>query len=360
MESESLIEELLAGKQRALARVITKIENRSSGYRELVKALHSHTGHATVIGITGSPGAGKSTLVDQMAATYRERGETVGIIAIDPSSPYTGGAVLGDRIRMASTTGDMDVFFRSMSARGTLGGVSTATADAIKALDAFGKDRIIVETVGAGQNEVEIVKTADTVSVLVPPGSGDDIQMLKAGILEIADIFIVNKADRPGSDRTVRELREMVHIRDASPIVGHHGADSLDTIASAESNDETDWEPPIIETVAKTGKGVDDFIEAINHHQIWLDESGERETKYRHRYRAEIQTLLREDLAEELDSSLEAQGGLEPLVEAMLAKELDPYTVADDLLAPIIDCLEAAGEKERETESIDRTSTDTS
>ncbi|MFB6175685.1 MAG: ArgK/MeaB family GTPase, partial [Halobaculum sp.] len=162
-----LIAELLEGRHRALARVITKIENRAPGYREIVSQLHEHTGSASVVGITGSPGAGKSTLVDKLAKAYRDRGETVGVIAVDPSSPYTGGAVLGDRIRMASNVGDMDVFFRSMSARGSLGGLSTATSDAVKALDAFGKDRIIIETVGAGQNEVDIVKTADTVCVLV-------------------------------------------------------------------------------------------------------------------------------------------------------------------------------------------------
>ncbi len=176
-----LVADLLAGKHSALARVITLIENRSSGYREIISDLHQHTGTADVIGVTGSPGAGKSTLVDKVAATYRERGQTVGVIAIDPSSPFSGGAVLGDRIRMASNAGDMDMFFRSMSARGSLGGLSTATTDAVTALDAFGKDKIIVETVGAGQNEVDIVRTADTVAVLVPPGSGDDVQMLKPG-----------------------------------------------------------------------------------------------------------------------------------------------------------------------------------
>ncbi len=335
---DTLIDDLLAGKHRALARVITKIENRSPGYRDLVSQLHTHTGDAEVIGITGSPGAGKSTLVDKMAATYRERGETVGVIAIDPSSPFTGGAVLGDRIRMASNVGDMDVFFRSMSARGSLGGLSTATTDAVKALDAFGKDKIIVETVGAGQNEIEIVKTADTVSVLVPPGSGDDVQMLKAGILEIADILVVNKADMDGADRTVMELREMVRMRDDSPMAGHHGADALTGNNDADEK-RTGWEPKIVETVAKTGEGVDEFLETIADHVDWLAESGELDAHTRKRYEAEIKTLLREDTASLLEEELEARGGLEPFLDRVLDRETDPYSVADELVAPIEACV---------------------
>jgi LAO/AO transport system kinase len=337
---ESLIDELLAGKHRAVARVITKIENRSAGYRALVSQLHEHTGHAEVIGVTGSPGAGKSTLVDKMAATYRERGETVGVIAIDPSSPFSGGAVLGDRIRMASNVGDMDVFFRSMSARGSLGGLSTATTDAVKALDAFGKDKIIVETVGAGQNEIDIVKTADSVVVLVPPGSGDDVQMLKAGILEIADVFVVNKADVDGADRTVRELREMVHMRDASRLSGHHGAGATD-VAGEESAGETDdaRQPPILETVATTGEGVEEFLAALAEHARWLEETGERETQARKRYAAEIRTLLREDSAALVEEELDSRGGLESYVDAVTAKETDPYLVADEILTPIAECV---------------------
>jgi LAO/AO transport system kinase len=339
-DNETLVDELLAGKHRALARVITKIENRSPGYRDLVSQLHEDTGDAEVIGITGSPGAGKSTLVDKMAAEYRERGETVGVIAIDPSSPFTGGAVLGDRIRMASNRGDMDVFFRSMSARGSLGGLSTATTDAVKALDAFGKDKIIVETVGAGQNEIEIVKTADTVAVLVPPGSGDDVQMLKAGILEIADVFVVNKADMDGADRTVKELREMVHMRDASPMAGHHGAGAINPDEDDDEDEDDDgWEPAIVETVAKTGEGVDEFLATLADHAEWLVETGELETQERQRYAAEIRTLLREDTASLLAEELDARGGLDQYVDDVVARETDPYSVADDLIDPLEDCV---------------------
>ncbi|PSP67694.1 methylmalonyl Co-A mutase-associated GTPase MeaB [Halobacteriales archaeon QS_1_69_70] len=340
---ESLVDELLAGKHRALARVITRIEDRSPGYRELVSELHGHTGQAEVIGVTGSPGAGKSTLVDKVAKRYRERGETVGVVAIDPASPFSGGAVLGDRIRMASNVGDMDVFFRSMSARGSLGGLSTATTDAVKALDAFGKDKIIVETVGAGQNEVEIVKTADTVAVLVPPASGDDVQMLKAGILEIADVFVVNKADLDGADRTVKELREMVHMRDASPLSGHHGAGDVDQgqadTGAGNDGGGTAREPPIVETVARTGDGVEGFLEALADHSRWLDRTGERETQARKRYAAEIRTLLREDGAALVEAELEARGGLDAYVDAVAARETDPYRVAEEVLAPLADCV---------------------
>jgi len=339
-----LVEELLDGKHSALARVITKIENRSPGYREIVSALHEHTGHAEVIGVTGSPGAGKSTLVDKVAAAYRDRGHTVGVIAIDPSSPYSGGAVLGDRIRMASNAGDMDVFFRSMSARGSLGGLSTATTDAVTALDAFGKDYVIVETVGAGQNEVDIVRTADTVAVLVPPGSGDDVQMLKAGILEIGDLFVVNKADLDGADRTVQQLREMLQSRSTA---GHHGASGSEMAEVAEPADDggdrperDDWEPPIVETIANRGDGVEDFLAALSDHGDFLDRTGGRERQARDRFAAEIRTLLREDANGLIAAELDRQGGLESQVDAVTARETDPYTVVDEVLGPLRDCLD--------------------
>ncbi len=349
-ENDELVDRLLSGDQRALARTISKIENRSPGYRDLVSRLHEHTGNADVIGLTGAPGSGKSTLVDKMAERYREQGETVGVIAIDPSSPFTGGAVLGDRIRMASNVGDMEVFFRSMSARGTLGGLSTATTDAVRALDAFGKDRIIIETVGAGQNEVDIVRTADTVAVLVPPGSGDAIQTLKAGILEIADVFAVNKADRDGADRTVKELREMVGELSMPPAAGsghhgHHGADETGLFSDSDDRnedddeDDEDWTPPVVETVAKTGEGVDGFMQEVDEHRTWLAESGELEEQARERYAAEIRTLLRQDTAALIHEEIEARGGIDEYAERVLRKETDPYAVVAELMKPVEDCV---------------------
>ncbi|WP_436935347.1 methylmalonyl Co-A mutase-associated GTPase MeaB [Halovenus marina] len=324
-----LVSELLAGDHRALARVITNIENREDGYRDVVARLHPHTGDARVIGVTGSPGSGKSTLVDRLASAYREQGLTVGVIAIDPSSPFTGGAVLGDRIRMASNVGDMEVFVRSMSARGSLGGLSTATTDAVRALDAFGKDRIIIETVGAGQNEIDIVKTADTVAVLVPPGSGDDVQMLKAGILEIGDLFVVNKADLSGADRTVRELHEMLE----------YGREAPEAVADEDSAAESEWHPPVIETVATEGTGIEDVLDTLDSHSEYLLRSGRDEELRRRRYREEIQTLLREDINGLLAEEIDSRGGLDQFVDRVCAGETDPYTVADELLEPVADCM---------------------
>ncbi|REA05564.1 methylmalonyl Co-A mutase-associated GTPase MeaB [Haloferax sp. Atlit-6N] len=359
-----LVERLLDGEHRALARAITKIESQSPGYRDIVSELHAHTGDASVVGITGSPGAGKSTLVDKLAKHYRDQGETVGVIAVDPSSPYTGGAVLGDRIRMASNVGDMDVFFRSMSARGQLGGLSTATADAVKALDAFGKDRIIIETVGAGQNEVDVVKTADTVVVLVQPGSGDDVQMLKAGILEIGDLFVVNKADMEGASRTVAELQEMIHLRDdprANLDTGHHGAEAFDDAGHghgghADASDaETDadaegepsdadeppvWTPQVLETVATTGEGIDELVETLDDHRDYLDASGELAEKARKRAGEEIRQLLRSDVNRLLEAELDRRGGVDAFAEAVVEKETDPYAVAEDVLEPLRECLD--------------------
>ncbi|MFB6354461.1 MAG: methylmalonyl Co-A mutase-associated GTPase MeaB [Halobacteriales archaeon] len=330
MSPAALADALLAGDQRALARAISVIEDRRPGHRELLARLHEHRGGAAVIGVTGSPGAGKSTLVDKLAAAYRERDRTVGVVAVDPASPFSGGAVLGDRVRLGSTGGDMDVFVRSMSARGSLGGLSAATTDAVAALDAFGKDRIIVETVGAGQNEVDIVRTADTVVVLVAPSSGDAVQTLKAGILEIGDVFVVNKADLPGADRTVRDLREMVHM--AGDRVGSH----------RDGEEGRGWTPPVVETVATEGEGVGDLLDAIDDHRAYLEDSGLLEERTRERYAEEIRTLLREDAGRLVEAELAARGGIDAYVDRILAGETTPYDVVEELIEPFERAVEGA------------------
>src|SRR5829696_3770177 len=239
--NENLFEKLLAGETRAVARAITKAENGAADAAGLMKAVYPHTGNALVIGITGAPGAGKSSLVDKLAMHYRDRGERIGIICVDPSSPFSGGAILGDRIRMSTLGLDKNVFIRSMATRDNLGGLSRATVDAVAILDAAGFDKIIVETVGVGQDEVEIVKTADVSVVVLVPGMGDDIQAIKAGIMEIGDVFVINKADRDGVLRTQKELESLLSLA--------HRPDM--------------WNPPIVKTIATETKGIDDLAAAI-------------------------------------------------------------------------------------------------
>ncbi len=324
-----LVQGIFAGEQRALARAITAIENRSSGYRDLVSALHGRTGEAHVIGVTGPPGAGKSTLVNELTRAYRAKDQQVGIIAVDPASPFSGGAVLGDRIRMEASLGDPGVFVRSMSARGALGGLSPATDDAVTAFDAFGIDVIIVETVGAGQSEIDVVRTADTVAVLVPPGSGDVVQTMKAGILEIADVFVVNKADRDGVDRLVRDLHELIDA---------HGMASRST----DDIDGDEWEPMIVETVSTEGQGIDELATALSELWTFLETTGRLETRRRERHAASLRTLLRADLGEFVEDRIEAAGGIDDLAARVARGQTSPYDVVDDLLAPFETCLDEA------------------
>lgn len=305
---DALLEGIRQGHRVSLARAITILENRTEGYRELAKQVHRESTEAWVIGVTGSPGAGKSTLVDGLLEEFRSEDLRVGVLAIDPSSPFSGGSILGDRVRMRRAISDDGVFVRSMSTRGSLGGVSPATSDVIAAYRAFGMDRIIVETVGAGQNEVDIVRHADSICVVLPPASGDDVQMLKAGILEIADIFVINKMDLEGSNRTVTRLREMRRL-----------------------DEQSDWDPPIVETVATNGSGVGQLRTSIHEHRHWSHDSGEVRERRHNRAISEIERILIEEFRGQLDVLL-AEGGMEPLVQRVEEGTADPYTIAEEVL----------------------------
>lgn len=305
-----LVERLLAGDRRALARAVSLIENRAPEARAMLARLHAHGGHAHIVGFTGSPGAGKSTLVTQLARELRKRGQRIGVIAVDPSSPFTGGAILGDRIRMQDLAGDPNVFIRSMASRGSVGGLAAATRDATRALDAAGFDTIIIETVGAGQAEVEIVRAAQSVVVVTVPGMGDDIQAIKAGILEIADIFVVNKADRPDADRAAAELRMLL---------------SLD-----EHRKERDWRVPIIKAVATTGQGVPELADKLAAHLKSLKTTGQLAERGGRQAQSEMLALLHQALIERISHTI-GDDEWARLVAAVVERERDPYTTADEL-----------------------------
>ncbi len=323
----ALFERARAGDRRALARLLSLLEDDGEMAARLSAHLFTYTGNAYVIGITGPPGSGKSTLVNALARAYRERGETVGIVAIDPSSPFTGGALLGDRIRMQDVAGDPGVFIRSMATRGSLGGLARATREIIRALDAVGFQRIMVETVGAGQVEVDIAQAADTVVVVQAPGLGDDIQAIKAGILEIADILVVNKADREGAAATLHILRSMLSLGQPA-LVRHHG--QAMTIQRVEPSREG-WTPPILQTVATSGKGIPELVEAIERHRAYLEESGEGEARRRRRIAEELAALARERLWARVVHQV-GRARLDGLVYQLLRREIDLHTAVERLL----------------------------
>ena len=296
------------GDPRAVARLISWVEDGSSQLRDVAAALAPHTGHARVLGITGSPGVGKSTTTSALVAAYRARGERVGVLAVDPTSPFSGGALLGDRIRMQEHALDPEVFIRSMATRGRLGGLAAATPEAVRVLDAAGCDVVIVETVGVGQSEVEIAGAADTTVVLVAPGMGDGIQAAKAGILEIGDVYAVNKADRDGADTAARELRHMLTL--------------------GERREAGEWRPPVVLTVASRGEGIDELVEALDKHAAWLAGSGTLETRRRRRVRSEIEALALDLHRHRLRDGTAGGPDLDTLADQVLAGTLDPYTAA--------------------------------
>lgn len=312
-----LADSLLAGNRRALARAITLAETGGTQARELLRASYPHTGRAHIVGVTGAPGAGKSTLVNAMALHWRRAGRTVGIIAVDPTSPFTGGAILGDRIRMQPLGGDSGVFVRSMASRGRLGGISRATGDAVALLDAAGFEVVIVETVGAGQSEVEIASAAHTTVVIEVPGMGDDVQSIKAGILEIADVFVVNKADRDGAEATIRQLRAMLGL-------GGPPADG--------------WTPPVVRSVALRDEGVSDAVAAVDEHRAHLVTSGQLARREETRAARELEAVISEAALERVRGRLDERGWSD--VAARVARrEVDPYTAAEQLLQSAVPAL---------------------
>ncbi|MBK8022451.1 MAG: methylmalonyl Co-A mutase-associated GTPase MeaB [Chloroflexi bacterium] len=331
------VEAVLQGSRRAIARMLTVVENGREGADETLAALFPHTGRAWVIGITGAPGTGKSTLVNALTRAYRARGEQVGILAVDPTSPFTGGAILGDRIRMRDLTGDPGVFIRSMATRGSLGGLSRAIRDASRVLDAAGFGIILIETVGAGQNEIDIARAAHTTLVVEAPGLGDEVQAIKAGILEIADVLVVNKADRPGATQTVRALRTMLelgHPSRAAGAVAHHGRQIYADGPHPGSADEALWMPPIIETVASDNKGMDEIIAAVTAHQTFLSTDERRLALEQEQFRVEIEERLRDTLLERLLRQIPADS-LNGMMERIQSREIDPQRAVERLIAQI-------------------------
>ncbi len=325
----ALVDRLLAGSHRALARVISRVEDGNADALTAISRLYPHTGNAYTIGVTGSPGTGKSCLVTELTKYYRQQKKTVGIIAVDPTSPFTGGAVLGDRFRMRDLSGDAGVFIRSMATRGQLGGLSRTTFDVMRVLDAAGFDYIIIETVGAGQNEVEIAKVANTTVLVEAPGMGDDIQAIKAGILEIADVIAVNKADRPGVDNTLRALKAMLELGHRKRLVSHHGQAMMQSDSRRVVDDL--WMVPLEKTVAVSGEGVPALAQAIANHHAYLEETGIQGERDRIRLYNELMNRLQVSLLNELLSAT-APEMLEDTIQRMLDRDLDPASAVQVLL----------------------------
>src|SRR5512138_2536203 len=331
---DSLVDRVGRGDVRAAARLMRDLDDGLPTATEALRALFPRTGRAYVVGLTGSPGAGKSSLTDRLVAHHRAAGRKVGVVAVDPTSPFSGGAILGDRIRMQDHALDPDVFIRSMATRGNLGGLSRATSDVVTVMDAMGKDVVLVETVGVGQDEIEVAELAHTVVVVAVPGMGDDVQAIKAGVLEIADVFAVNKADREGADRTVRDLQMMLDMR--RTVLGrpleHDTAHRFSGGPAPAAPAGAEWEPPIVRTVAVKDEGVEELLRAIDAHRARLDATGERKVREAARARAAFVAVLRERLLAGALERLEAEmGRLDAVAARIAAREADPYQLAEEL-----------------------------
>ncbi|HWZ81110.1 MAG TPA: methylmalonyl Co-A mutase-associated GTPase MeaB [Terriglobales bacterium] len=308
-DTQSQISQLRSGGPLPLARAISAVENRAPGWSDLLKGLFPHTGKARIIGLTGAPGSGKSTLVDQLARHYRKENHTVGIIAVDPTSPYTGGAILGDRIRMQDHHADPGIFIRSMATRGALGGLARTTADVATVLDAAGRDRILIETVGVGQDEVDIVRLADVTVVILVPGMGDDVQSIKAGIMEIADIFVINKSDREGAERVEREIRAM------------------QSLAARQDR----WTPPVIKTVASEGKGTEELADAIAGYEAYLATENLAFKKNVENWQERLIEMLRDAMLDRVRAQMD-DGRLEQYAAEIADHKRDPYTLVEEIV----------------------------
>ena len=347
-----LIADLEARRPAALARAISIVENQRQGFDTLLGALHPRIGRGRRIGITGPPGAGKSTVTTQLAAQYRAAGLTVGIIAVDPTSPFTGGALLGDRIRMESVALDPGVYIRSLATRGSLGGLSSATRAVADVLDAYGFDRILMETVGVGQSELDIARAADTTVVILVPESGDSIQTLKAGLMEIADIFVVNKADRPGADRVRTDIELMLGMRAGEAlrnVPAHHGVDLKKIMnpariaREASAGEQTaSWTPPVLRTVAAKGEGIEELITALDRHLRYLEASGELRRRRRQRLREQVIDVTEHRIRRRLWRDADTNAFIDSTLSAMESGTATPFTVADEVLSRSVDLLTRA------------------
>jgi LAO/AO transport system kinase len=333
----SLVSSVLAGERLALARLLSQIENDIPSGRTTLGEIFPHTGRAHLVGVTGAPGTGKSSLVNRLAYCYRHPppGEPqlkVAIVAVDPSSPFTGGAILGDRVRMRDLSGDPGIFIRSMAARGSLGGLAPTTASMVQVFDAAGFEIIMIETVGAGQAEVDIARLAHTTLVVQAPGLGDEIQAIKAGILEIADVLVVNKADRPGVENTERALRSMLELAHPSRrVFKHHGGFESDDLPEETTNDKTMWVPPIMRTVATQGDGLPELVQAIADHKQYLETTGERQDRDRARLQAELELLIQGNLVSRWRHEV-SDSKYQEILDSLMARQISPHQAVDILL----------------------------